>query len=66
MDATNKARFRNENYARELQELFTIGIADNDGNPNYTQEDVVEAAKSLDWMGLGRVRHRWHGDETIC
>lgn len=52
----NKARFRNENYARELQELFTIGIADNDGNPNYTQEDVVEAAKVLtgwDWVGLG-------------
>ena len=52
----NKARFRNENYARELQELFTIGIADNDGNPNYTQEDVVEAAKSLtgwDWVGFG-------------
>ncbi|MGE3801052.1 MAG: DUF1800 family protein [Candidatus Kapaibacterium sp.] len=52
----NKANYRNENYARELQELFTIGIADNDGNPNYTQEDVVEAAKALtgwDWVGLG-------------
>ncbi len=52
----NKAQYRNENYARELQELFTIGIADNDGNPNYTQEDVVEAAKTLtgwDWVGFG-------------
>ncbi|MCB0713220.1 MAG: DUF1800 domain-containing protein [Ignavibacteriae bacterium] len=52
----NKANYRNENYARELQELFTIGIADNDGSPNYTQEDVVEAAKALtgwDWVGLG-------------
>ncbi len=52
----NKARFRNENYARELQELFTIGVADNDGNPNYTQEDVVEVAKTLtgwDWVGFG-------------
>jgi hypothetical protein len=46
----------NENYARELQELFTIGIADNDGNPNYTQRDVVEAARTLtgwDWVGFG-------------
>ena len=52
----NKQQYRNENYARELQELFTIGVADNGGNPNYTQEDVVEAAKVLtgwDWVGLG-------------
>lgn len=52
----NKNGSVNENYARELQELFTIGIADNDGNPNYTQEDVVEAARTLtgwDWVGFG-------------
>ena len=52
----NKANYVNENYARELQELFTIGIADNDGNPNYTQEDVVELSKALtgwDWLGFG-------------
>jgi len=46
-----------ENYARELMQLFTIGInelnldgtpiLDNKGNfiPTYTQKDVVEAAK---------------------
>lgn len=52
----NKRDYVNENYARELQELFTIGIADNDGNPNYTQEDVVQASKALtgwDWTGFG-------------
>ncbi len=52
----NKSNYVNENYARELQELFTIGIADNDGNPNYTQKDVVELSKALtgwDWVGLG-------------
>ncbi len=37
----------NENYARELQELFTMGVADWDGNPNYTQTDVSEAARAL-------------------
>lgn len=31
----------NENYARELQELFTIGIG------NYTQTDVQQAARAL-------------------
>ncbi|HVZ38192.1 MAG TPA: DUF1800 domain-containing protein [Candidatus Kapabacteria bacterium] len=37
----------NENYARELQELFTMGVTDWDGNPNYTQTDVSEAARAL-------------------
>lgn len=37
----------NENYARELQELFTMGVVDWDGNPNYTQTDVSEAARAL-------------------
>lgn len=32
-----------ENYARELQELFTIGVGPN----NYTQADVLSAAKVL-------------------
>jgi uncharacterized protein (DUF1800 family) len=33
-----------ENYARELQELFTIGIGENSG---FTEEDVKAAAKVL-------------------
>lgn len=37
----------NENYARELQELFTMGVTDRAGNPNYTQKDVSEAARAL-------------------
>ncbi|MBS1914281.1 MAG: DUF1800 domain-containing protein [Bacteroidetes bacterium] len=52
----NKAQWPNENYARELMELFTVGIADNNGNPNYTQADIVEAARALtgwDWPGYG-------------
>ncbi|WP_167342915.1 DUF1800 family protein [Nonlabens sp. SY33080] len=32
----------NENYARELFELFTLGE-----NNNYTQQDIVEAARAL-------------------
>src|ERR1043165_1710666 len=30
----------NENYARELQELFTMGIYHKDGSQNYTQDDI--------------------------
>lgn len=37
----------NENYARELMELFTCGVSDWEGNPNYTQDDVHEAARAL-------------------
>lgn len=35
------ARAPNENYSRELMELFTLGIG------NYTQQDVVEGARAL-------------------
>jgi len=38
----------NENYARELYELFTLGV-DN----GYTQEDIVETARALTgWNGI--------------
>ena len=37
----------NENYARELMELFTLGPVDEDGVPNYEQLDVVELARSV-------------------
>jgi len=40
----------NENYSRELLELFTIGKGDAVGNgdyTNYTEEDVIEIAKAL-------------------
>lgn len=37
----------NENYARELMELYTMGVYDWDGNENYTQDDVIAAARAL-------------------
>lgn len=37
----NRKEDPNENFARELLELFTIGIG------NYTENDIVEAAKAL-------------------
>ncbi len=43
----NKVGRPNENYGRELQELFTLGVYDFKGNHNYSQNDVVQAARIL-------------------
>ncbi len=43
----NRKREPNENYARELEELFTLGVKDFKGNPNYTQEDIVQIARAF-------------------
>jgi len=37
----------NENYSRELLELFTMGQYDRAGQPNYTERDVVELSRCL-------------------
>jgi uncharacterized protein (DUF1800 family) len=61
----------NENYARELMELFTLGV-----NRGYTETDVRQQARALtgfryDWTDAGPVRFRfdrdWHdtGYKTI-
>lgn len=43
----NRKRQPNENYARELEELFTLGVNDFAGNPNYTQDDIVQIARAF-------------------
>jgi len=42
-----RARGLNENYARELMELHTLGV---DGG--YTQQDVIEVARALTGWGI--------------
>ena len=37
----------NENYSRELMELYTMGVFNDAGEENYSQEDVVEGARAL-------------------
>jgi uncharacterized protein (DUF1800 family) len=37
----------NENYAREFMELFTLGVTDANGNPNYSQSDVHNVARAF-------------------
>ncbi|MDZ7900235.1 MAG: DUF1800 domain-containing protein [Arcicella sp.] len=43
----NEKNRANENYARELQELFVVGEKDFAGNNNYTENDVKAAARVL-------------------
>ncbi|HKV40231.1 MAG TPA: DUF1800 domain-containing protein, partial [Blastocatellia bacterium] len=45
---TSSAGAPNENYGRELQELFTMGTHDIvTGEPNYTEQDVKEIARAF-------------------
>ena len=50
----NHKELPNENYARELQELFTLGVYDFAGNATYTQQDVVQIARAFTgWTNHG-------------
>jgi uncharacterized protein (DUF1800 family) len=69
-------RLPDENYAREVMQLFTIGLwqlnpdgtrrKDSNGNdiPTYTQADVMGMAKVFTgwgWGGKGTTEGDWHG-----
>jgi uncharacterized protein (DUF1800 family) len=44
----NRKAQPNENYGRELMELFTLGVFDLQGNRNYSdQQDVFQAARAF-------------------
>ena len=43
----NHQEVPNENYSRELQELFTLGVKDAGGNDNYAQTDVAQIARAF-------------------
>jgi uncharacterized protein (DUF1800 family) len=52
---TNTKSAPNENFARELMELFLLGV-----NRGYTQTDVIESARA--WTGYGL---RWNGERDV-
>ena len=61
----NRRKTPNENYARELMELFTLGVEDETGAPNYAQEDIVQIARAftgwrLDDKGIAVFREGSH------
>jgi uncharacterized protein (DUF1800 family) len=61
----------NENYARELQELFVLGVKDMNGVDNYTQDDVEQMTKALTgWQivnddGVFTDARHDHGNKTL-
>ncbi|MCH8901790.1 MAG: DUF1800 domain-containing protein [Chloroflexi bacterium] len=75
---TNRKRAPNENYSRELMELFSLGIG------NYNENDVRESARAFTGWELRRKEFRlnarehdsgektflgktgpWHGDDIV-
>ena len=50
---TDNAAHPNENFARELMELFTIGIG------NYNQDDVTAGARSFTGWAYSRASYRY-------
>ncbi|MBE9466659.1 DUF1800 family protein [Dyadobacter subterraneus] len=53
----NNKELPNENYGRELQELFTVGQKDFYGTYNYTEQDVKAAAEVLTgWQATNRAK----------
>src|SRR4026209_1692925 len=47
--AQSRKEHPNENYAREVMELFTLGEG------NYTEQDVTEAARALTGWSMDRI-----------
>jgi len=46
--STSRAGNPNENYARELLELFTLGVGSySNGAAHYTEHDIIELARAL-------------------
>jgi uncharacterized protein (DUF1800 family) len=60
----SSAEAPNENYSRELMELFCLGRG-TDASPNYTQDDVTNGARALagygvDWDTGTRGYYEWN------
>lgn len=56
-NALNVKGHANENFGRELMELFTLGIG------NYTEQDVMEVARAFTGWGLDRGRFKFNADQ---
>ncbi len=58
LDQNSKNR-PNENYARELMELFTLGTKDASGAENYTNQDIAQVAKAFTGWTVTRQSNQW-------
>ncbi len=60
----NVAGNANEDFARELKELFTLGTEDKNGNPNYTESDVAAVARAVTGWRVNDSNHSSFFDES--
>ncbi|MFN1836004.1 DUF1800 family protein [Balneola sp. MJW-20] len=60
----NTAGQPNEDFARELMELFTLGTEDKNGQPNYTEQDVAEVARAVTGWRVNDSQLRGFFDES--
>ncbi len=61
----NEVGAPNENYARELLELFTMGILGPSGAPNYTEADIAEVARALTGYRVDEETLSVHFDQAL-
>ena len=61
----NKDSGPNENYARELCELFTMGIYNEFGELNYSQTDIAEMARALTGIRVDDNTHAAYVEEKL-
>jgi uncharacterized protein (DUF1800 family) len=56
----------NENYARELHELFSMGVVDPvTGEPNYTERDIRQASRALTGWSVRQPGTRFGNNDTF-
>ena len=61
---TNRVGDINENYAREILELFSLGLTGPNGETNYTQQDIIETARALTGWVVNESRIRGDFDAS--
>ncbi len=54
----------NENYGRELLELFTLGVHDFSGSENYRQSDIVQIARAFSGWRYIPQKYKLYFDPT--
>jgi uncharacterized protein (DUF1800 family) len=61
----SRRQMPNENYARELMELFSLGVTNyrRPGQRNYTEQDIREAARAFTGWQIERDRGVFHADQ---
>ncbi len=59
----NKDAGPNENYARELLELFTMGIFNQNGLENYSQNDIAELARAFTGLRIDEANLSYYVDD---